>query len=277
MKSPVTLPRMTLNVRLFGLLVIFGCTGVYIPSAMAESDDFLVTGNLWCPYTCDHLAEKRGYIVEVVEAVFGAEGKTVVYKTVPWARSFSYTENGKAKAALAVVPGGAANFNLNREVLAVDNTVLVIKKGAQIGYSNPLTLDKFRIGVTATYTYDNEGPLDKYLAGRIANHDRIFEMADDDPLVHLLPMLIRRRIDLFLANSDVVHYKAANAGLLDKIDIVQTGHTDTIHVGFPRNDEGTRNLEILDEGIRQLRASGRLAEIKNSYGLGFIESNKTVN
>lgn len=227
----------------------------------------IVAAGIWCPYACKADAPQQGYLVDLMEEVFGHQGRTIKYETLPWARAFSQTEKGITKAALGVVSGDYGNLLPNQEVLAWDRTALMMRKGEGRRFLGPETLDGLRIGMIADFTYDDGGPIDTYLAERLANHDNIIALNMDEPLPKLLEMLVHGRVDVVLENSDVLAYTAKQSSLQDQVDIVPTEHGDSIHIAFTPNEEGLHNLQILDEGVRRLRANGRLQEIKGLYGL----------
>jgi polar amino acid transport system substrate-binding protein len=241
-----------------------------------EAKPFIMNADLWCPYTCEADADRPGYLVELTKEIFEAQGITATYKVIPWTRAYIETETGRAQVTLGLVPADTRNLLLNSEILGVDSTVLVMRSPAPASYTGVSILDGLRIGATAQYTYDGGGELDLYLDHRRARKDHIIDVFSPSPLDLLLPMLNAGRIDVFPENREAVRNAASRLALLDKISLIETGLASTIHVAFTPDDEGRRNLEIFDSGVRNLKASGRLDEIKARYGLSETSQNEKI-
>ena len=259
--------------RLSGLICILTLSLIVPVKVHAQSVEravgtFLITSDYWCPYTCDPKSSRPGFLVELAREIFEARGETVIYEALPLNRSYLQTEQGISSISLGVVQSDTRTLIYSKEVLATDNTVLVMRKNAEaLAYTAPSVLDDLVIGVGAEYVYDNSGQLDQYLAERREKRDRIIEIFSETPLESLFPMLMSGRINVFPENEDVVRYVASRKDLMDDIVIIQTGLGNLLYGGFTPTEVGARNLAIFDEGVRRLRASGRLQQIRSLYGL----------
>jgi ABC-type amino acid transport substrate-binding protein len=83
----------------------------------------------------------------------------------------------------------------------------------------------------------------------------------------LFTMLLKKRIDIFPENQYVAANKAQQLGKLQSIDIVPSGASDDVHFGFRDNPTGRELAVQFDEGVRELKSTGKFDQILNTYGL----------
>ena len=103
-----------------------------------------------------------------------------------------------------------------------------------------------------------------------ARTDRILAAKGNDALMRLLVALQAGRIDALVENAPVVYYTARQQNLeptlLQEAGAPKQGVR--LYVPFsPARRESATYAHIFDQGIRELRQSGRLQEILTSYGL----------
>lgn len=242
-------------------------------SARAQADGdgkkpFVITADFWCPYTCAEHGLQQGFAVDVAKEIFENLGEHVVYKVLPFYRAYSQIENARFQMAVALVEDDERLLLFSEETFGLDRTVLVMRKTDLSTYTGPGMLDGLKVGAASEYTYDDGGDLDQYLDTRRANNDKIIDIYSETPMKSLLPMLLSGRIDVFPENLDVVRHVATQEGVIQDITIIDTGLGISLHAGFPRTEEGAANMARFDEQLRQMKASGRFAEIMATYDLG---------
>jgi polar amino acid transport system substrate-binding protein len=255
-------------------LAFVRCAALIIIAMMAnpafaseEERRLIVAADEWCPYNCTPGSAEPGYLIEVLEAVFAPLGVRVEYRTMPWKRALLSTQRGAIDAAVGAVRGNYADNIIGEQSLGLDETILIVRRGEAFTYAAPQSLDGKALGVIADYTYDNHGPLDKYLEARRSSAQDIYVIHQDKPLTSLFAMLASGRIDAFPENRYVAAYAAAQLGYAERVREVETGSADEIFVAFTPNEEGRRNLELFEAGVERLKASGRLAEILARYSI----------
>jgi len=231
------------------------------------NDRITITAEIWCPYACQPGARQPGILVEIVQEIFEQEGITVDYHLLPWRRALMETESGGSDGILGVVKGNRGTLLLDEHGMGVDETVIVVRKDSNFTYSEPESLDSLRLGVIINYTYDNNGELDSYLVERSRKQDRIVTIYRDEPIKSLIKLLSGNRIDGFLENRQVTNYEGNRLNFKDHIQIISTGLSDTIHVGFTPNNRGRRNLDIYNRGLARMLKSGKVEEIVKKYDL----------
>lgn len=231
-----------------------------------------VAADIWCPYNCQPGGAQPGYLVELLKLAFEPAGYAIDYKILPWKRALSETRSGKIDAAIGAVEGNSLGNLLGKEVLGHDKTVLVTRSGDSLDYVSPGSLDRLALGVIENYTYDNNGPLDAYLAQRAKQDDRISVIHQSRPLDVLFRMLQRGRIDAFPENLYVAQYMAAAMGLEKSVKFVSTGVGDRIYIAFSPNSRGAGLLAQFDQRIAQMRADGTLNRVLEKYGISPMDN-----
>lgn len=252
---------------LFITAVLFSTLGA--ATALARSTVLRIGADPWCPYNCEQDAIHKGYLVDIAVAVFGSKGYRVEYQNLPWTRALIMVQSGELDAAVGVVQGNKGDLIVNRESLGKDETVLITRKGEGFTYSGPQSLRNKQLGVIADYTYDNNGELDQYINLRtITQPGSISVLHHKHALNSLFAMLLKKRIDIFPENQYVALNKARELTQTDLIEIVPTGASDDVHFGFRDDPEGRKLADLLDQGVKELKSTGKFAEILSHYGLG---------
>jgi polar amino acid transport system substrate-binding protein len=248
---------------------------------LANNDpaELKLVADIWCPYTCDADAARRGILVDITAEIFQAHGFHISYQTAPWERVRDLVQSGKADIALGLSPATVndqPNPNIpflsqNSISFMSDNTVLVWAKGRGRPYSGPQVLDGQRLGIGYSYFFDNGGELDQYLARRKKNDASVTVLFQDNILEPLIRMLLADRIDVFPEDFLAVQYllrhnPPADLDLVKGVlDISETGKGNPLFAGFASGDRGHALAQSLDQGLKALKASGRVDEIIDSY------------
>jgi polar amino acid transport system substrate-binding protein len=92
----------------------------------------------------------------------------------------------------------------------------------------------------------------------------------EDPIKTGIRMLLRKRVDACLTEINTARYYGTQMGLnLDEVAEVAGTLSPTFHyIGFsPNNPKSGSYIRILDQGMKQLRASGELADILKKYSI----------
>lgn len=268
------------------LILRLGCLMLFLFAIESRADGknpdsvhkhhLIATADLWCPYTCKPNTKKPGFLVEIVSEVFQKDGQTVEYQLRPWIRTLAETEVGKSDFALGIARGESERLIMNSVSLGKTELSLVRRAGETMKFGKLADLKDLRLGIIANYNYDGNGELNTYLRERSERGDNIEIIYHSKPTGSLLRLLTSGRIDAFFSNRYVVQYDARSLGFIKDIQIQATPYDDDVYVGFTPNDFGKQLAKQLDQGLLQLRESGRLTEIMNSYGLTTDEVTKEL-
>ena len=124
------------------------------------------------------------------------------------------------------------------------------------------------MGVLAEYDYDAGGPLDRYIKAHV-NTSAVVALYGDQGLDLHIKKLSAGRIDIVIESTTVMDSKLAEMGLSDAIVIAGTfGVPSLLYVACsPARASSKVYVQLLTEGIREMRKSGELDEILSNYGV----------
>ena len=235
-----------------------------LTASFATAATITVRTDPWPPYT-DEPGDKSGYMTEVAEAIFTARGHKVDYQIMPWSRALDAVQKGTYDAVLGTDPSESPDFVFPEQDLGVSQNGFYVKKGNAWKYSGGDSFKEVRVGVIDGYGYFPE--LDSYLESYKGK--KLFVATGDDALPKLLKMLKAGRLDAVIDNMNVMAVTLEENKLAD--DIVLAGivdDVDSLYMAFtPAKESSKEYSKIFDEGLAELRSSGKLQEILSRYGL----------
>lgn len=233
--------------------------------AMAEQ--LVVAADVWCPFNCQPDAPLPGYTVELMREVFAQD--TVEYRVVPWKRAILQTRNGTSTAAIAMSKETAEKerLQIGREPIGFSNDCLYVPVGSSVTYAN--SADDLnvlqRVGIVVGYEYDDG--LGEWLA-RPANKPKIFTESGEEPAVRNLRKLVSGRLDAMIEDRSVVEYLLLDPAFAGRVVSAGCNQGIPLYMGFgPKGSRGDALVVQFDQGMANLRRSGRVAQIMAKYGL----------
>jgi polar amino acid transport system substrate-binding protein len=236
---------------------------------VAHAEEIVFANDLspYCPFTrCDQ--NKNGYVIDVVNAIYRAEGYSVVIKNVPWNRAVAMVNDGSANGILNIVKKSAPQLVYPRTEVAEFNPSVFALNANPWRYEGVDSLKSVRLGLIQNYGYAEGNPaLANYLASNSANVDWL---ATDESLLHIFMMIEVGHIDATIDDLAVGNYVLRKSGKKNLFKVV--GHLEQgavpAYVAFSLKDKRSQHLaEIFDEGMEKLRKSGKLKSILADYGL----------
>lgn len=244
---------------------LVAATGMVLAATSAGADTISLRADSWCPYNCQPGSDKPGYMIEIATEVFAAAGHTVDYQLLPWTRALEEVQHGTHQGAVGATREDAEGLLFGDEPLGVSVNALGARRGYTFSFSGPDSLKGHRLLAVQDYAYSDE--LDAYIAAN-AGTDAVALAAGDDVTLQNLRKVLAERADLMLEDRNVLEYTATSQGMEGLIDIHPAGKGLPLYIAFsPTDPKGREYARILDEGVRKLRASGRLREILARYGL----------
>jgi polar amino acid transport system substrate-binding protein len=228
------------------------------PTNIPENTIRLANG-YWPPYNGANLPH-GGCDSWVIEEAFALQGIKVEYGYFPWVRSLSLSKNGDWDGTLAWddTPELRKQYLTSAEPTTVQEWVFFYRKDQPLVWQSLDDLAGKRVGLTTGYVYSDsfEGLKQK---GTVT----FIESSSDEANFE---MLLAGRIDAFAVERNVGHYlinklftEEDQALLMDS----STSFSDfdtylLLSRAIPQNKE---RMELFDLGMKQLRESGRYAEI----------------
>ena len=235
------------------------------PKDYAENakQEIIFSGDYWCPYNCEPNSEYEGYMVDILKAIFDAEGYSVKYQLSNWSRALKETRSGRFHGVIGALKGDAPDFLYHKTALGQSSTSIWAHKKTNITYKQLSDLDPFTIGISQDYSYGKT--TDTYLAQQPKN--KVSALSGLEPLNRNIQRL-KNRIDVLLEDESVMlhHLKQSTNALPIKLAGIICSE-DVFVALSPVNPNAKRYAKIIDEGIEKLRTSGALASILARYGL----------
>ncbi|HEX7644457.1 MAG TPA: transporter substrate-binding domain-containing protein [Burkholderiaceae bacterium] len=248
------------------LLAALWFAALFPPSARCE--ELTVQADLWCPYNCEPQSAAPGYIVEVLQAIYGPKNIGIRYEVVPWDRALILVHDGKADAAIGATQNEVNNFSLliGREAIGFSSDCLFVGAGSKVRFNSVEDLNSLkRIGLASGYSYSNE--VDAWLK-RPGNRDRIFVQKGENPAAINAKNLALGRLDGVIEDDHVMRHLLGKLGLEREVSLAGCQKQTKIFVAFsPKLKNVQQVIKTFDDGVVALRESQQLAKILAKYGL----------
>ncbi|MBE02473.1 transporter substrate-binding domain-containing protein [Marinobacter lutaoensis] len=220
----------------------------------------------WCPHNCVAGATPEGYMIDIARAVFGAAGMTVDYQNISWARSLQLAQYGKVDGVVGAFVGDAPAFVFPEEPAGYSRIDLFTRPDSLWRYAGTDSLADRVLVVLNGYSYSAE--LDTYIRDHQDENGRVWVLSGPSPLDRAIRLVLEGRADVLPEDRDVMRWTLANE--LPGLELrVAGGLAEApIYIAFsPANPRSREYARLLSDGIRELRASGRLARILDGYGV----------
>lgn len=245
----------------FGLLAQFG---VFFAATPAAADVISLRADDWCPFNCSEA--KKGYGVEVAEQVFAAAGHTIQYQLAPWSRSLEDCLRGEVDAVIGAAPVDSPELVFGAEPIGQWDSTFVVKTGNPWRYDGVESLERVKLAAIIGYIYME--PVGQYVETNKKNKARVTQVGGTQPLDQSLKMVAAGRVDAAMESRAVLDYKLRQMGLAGNLAIAGGTRSGPIYIAFsPKHPKARDYARILDDGIRAMRADGRLKAILDKYGV----------
>lgn len=238
------------------LTLLFLALAVRTPFA---SETIRLTNGEWQPYLSEH-APHYGFASHIIAEAFGLVGVEVEYGFFPWRRSFELAKKGATWDGTAVwlySEERAASFYYTDSVIP-SNTAFFHLNDVEFDWNTMEDLKDKRIGTTLEYSYGPE--FDEADKSGIIDPERV---ATDELN---LKKLLKGRIEVFPGEVMVTYTQIRET--FSKEDAARfTHHPKSLHRNLQylllskANPDNERFAELFNEGLKQLKESGRYDQI----------------
>lgn len=225
--------------------------------------NLVIAADSWCPYNCDPSSNEAGFMVDIVREILAANGFTMTYKIMPWTDALLAAASGDVDGVIGAAPSEAKDLILAGEALGKNMTCLYTRQDDPFKYSRESPLVGRRIGAASGYLYG--GVIDQYIATNRADYSLVQLTGGRAPLLENYRKLTDRRVDTLVENSLVMEFSIKKYRFKG-LRLAGCDEPTSLHIAFsPKRADAGRLAELMNEGIRSLRRSGRLAEILERY------------
>lgn len=235
-----------------------------VHSVAGANEQIRLTNGEWPPYLSEKLPQ-NGAASHIVTEAFAAVGVDVEYGFFPWKRAYQLAVDGIWHGTLIWVktPERERDFYYS-DVVISDPEYLFYLKSRKLKWKEVKDLKNLNIGATLHTVYptleaaEKEGIL---TIDRSGNYDNLYQR------------LLHKRIDAIPQVNQVGKY--FQRARLSKKDRVQITHSSTVlqlrqyHLILSKNvEENSRFIELFNQGLAILKASGRYYEIISALDTG---------
>lgn len=219
----------------------------------------------WCPYNCDPLKEP-GYAIEIFNEIFKKNDKKIVYKISDWTEAISLTRAGKNDVLVAATVGDAPDLIFPKNEIGDSRLCFYANTSVRWKYKGLENLSKIKLGVVKSYSYGDK--LDEYIKKNTDNTNRLDFTLGNAPLEAMTKKLLNQKIDLIVENEYVMSHFLQNTKQSGLFKNIGCEETVKLYMAFsPKNPDAEKLASDFDQGIQELRKSGRLKEILQKYSI----------
>jgi polar amino acid transport system substrate-binding protein len=255
-------------VFLMFMLVALGSSGLSSQTTESAGGKTLsFVGDIWAPFNMSPGGKPEGYIVDIIRAVFEPQGYEVDYRLVPWAQAIEETKAGEYTAIIGASSADGEGFVFPDEEIAITRLTFVTSATSAWKFTDRASVAKTSLAIIDGYDY--RPWLTDYIAEHRGDKSRIQLMAGDSPLESNLRLVASGKVGATVDNETALRYTAKSLGITGRLRFVGSD-TDLaqLYVAFsPALAESPELAKAMSDGIRALRASGKLGKILKGYGL----------
>jgi len=230
-------------------------------------DEFtiVIAADPWCPHNCVAGSAREGYAIDMAREVFAVAGYEIEYINVSWARALQLAREGRIDAIAGAFKGDAPDFIFPQEASGISRTHLYTNAESQWEYQGIASLKGQTLLAINGYFYSPE--LDGYIARNLDDPSRVWILSGPAPLDRAIRLLEQHRTDVFVEDEFVMNWASQTQGNVPPRNAGEI-YEGPIFIAFsPANPKAAELAQVLSDGTRELRQSGRLSEILASYGL----------
>ncbi len=230
----------------------------------AIAADISLCADAWCPYNCNAGSGRPGFAVEIAREAFAANGLSVTYQVLNWARCVEDARSGRFNGIIGAIHADAPDFIFPAQPVGMSGEGYAVRKGDNFRFTGEQSLNGRVLGVIRNYSFG--GAVGAYLAAHGSDSTRVEFVSGDGALAKNLAKLLTGRVDVVLDDDNVLHNAVADLGLEDRVSLQQGSEVTPVFIAFsPVKPRSRAFARMLDSGIARLRASGRLADIMAEY------------
>lgn len=231
----------------------------------AGAETLRLRADSWMPYNGAPADPLPGYAIEIARTIYQAHGITLDYQTMPWGDALKAAAAGEIEAVVGANKEEADGLVLPAHSIGLPRIALIVARENPWRYENVSSLRRIRLGVVLDYKY---WPLlDDYIAK--SQEPQVRKFSGDQPLDEALSALLAGQIDVIAETSSVFAWAIQNGRRpATAFRIVYLHEGDPVYFAFTaKSAVGRHYAKLFDDGLRDMRQNGELANILRRYGL----------
>lgn len=244
--------------RLLQLLLIFP---IPMPQAFAKAQKLAIAATDWAPLTSAEM-ERNGLLADITSEALKRVGYEIEIVILPWKRALEMTKKGRYDGLLGAsyLEERAADFIYPTYAWRTYSYFHALKRSRTWSYTNLKSLCPATVGILIG-SFHRRSLLE---SGCLKVHE-------NSSIHQSLQMLMRGRIDLYLAVPEVLHHyidKEFPEAEGDIITLRPAYVEDKVYLVFPKTlPQSAALAKDYDRGIEMIKADGTYAEIVKRHPL----------
>ena len=229
------------------------------------ADEIVLVADEWCPYNCGPKNKNPGFMVEIAKYAFAKEGHKVIYRTVPWARAIEMVREGRHQGIIGTGRAETPDFIFPDIELGRATHTFYTRRDFPWKYNGLDSLKEIDLGVIDQYSHGN---LYKDYIKPNEGSINIQVIGGEDGLTRNIKKLSYGRIDALVEDKTAFQYELFSTNTKNDFSDAGVAYSEDVFIAFsPKIKESKAYAKILDNGMQELRESGKLEQILNKYGV----------
>ena len=240
-----------------------------VACSTAYGDTINIAVGDFCPYQCDPEKEagRIGFMSEVTNAIFEEAGHTIRFVALPFKRAVSRTEEGLFDAVVCNV-GHSKQLIFSKEKIGVLQQTFFVKKGDPWIYEGVKSLESAIVASVIGYDLSAFSPEYEAYLQKHRHTNLVQYIGGKNFILRNAKKILVGRVTTYNEDAGLFNYATMKAGIGDKFSTAGILGSNALYMGFySENPNVASYIEIFDQGMKKLRASGKLDSILASYGM----------
>jgi polar amino acid transport system substrate-binding protein len=233
----------------------------------AGAGTITVRADNWPPFNGNPKETKAGYMIEVLREIYAPLGDKIDYQLLSWDDSLASVRKGQFNAVVGASRDDAADFIFPQESFGVSANTFFVPGKSNWVFNGMASLGKIKLGVIEDYAYSDE--IDNYIKAN-KKSGKVVISRGEEALALLINKLQSGRVDAVVEDASVMMFALMKLGMPPG-QIKSAGSAQDnqdLYIAFaPGNPASKGYAQQFDEGIRKLRATGKLQQILTRYNL----------
>jgi len=238
----------------------------FLFSTICQSSTVTIRADEWYPINGIPDSENPGYMIEIAQIILAEHGHTVEYRVMPWKRSVQQVREGSFDCVVGAYKEDAPDFLFPNDSWGSIGSSFYVKKGKNWRYKGMESIKSIKVGVIGGYAYSDK--FDEYIK-ESKGSSNIQVINSNNALEQNIKKMMKGRIDAVLESHLVMEAKLKTMGL--STEVISAGELvapEAMYIACsPARSSSKEYVRYFSEGIKSLRASGKLKQILNKYGL----------
>ena len=217
-----------------------------------------------CPYICAENADNQGLLIDIVEGIFDKVDVQIEIQYFPMNRAIRMLDNNEIDGVIGILQRNAPELVYPDESIGQVRYLMYTSEKSDWLYTGLNSLKGKVLGVEVGKSY---GIADSYIQRHTNDKRIIYQHYGENSTENLMKLLGNEYIDILFEDKNVLdfHIKNMKGGKLKEGGTIPP---DNLYIGFsPSNEHAQKFADMVTSGITDMRKTGELAKIMESYGL----------